>query len=480
MTPHRAFAEGGERRLDLMSCSPLTFRPVEARRVLWTQCVEECDPTGALISGPARAAASREANDPDDAAFLLRRAGVLTKQLPPVLQQPEIISKSWIARLPHWVPWAAAGAAFLLGWLTNELGPDRQISILSFPLLGLIVWNLAVCAASLWAEWKPRRKPAAISAIPRRPTGTDPIASARAEFNTRAAAWEAPHHHARLKWAFHAAAIALALGIVAGMYVRGLAKQYTVTWESTFLAPQQVRTITRIVLGPASLITGIPVPDPPDRNAAPKSAAPWIHLWAASAFLFIVIPRLLLANMARQQAAKAQPDYRAEFESWLAVCRSIASGHTQAADILPVHFEPEPRVRDSLRLILQHLWGTHVSADFHSAISYGAEETAASLTPAPQYLALIFPLSSTPESEVHGTLISAFAAAGPERGRRLMVLDASSFEARFRTLPEYPQRLAARRAAWEKVAAGAFRILLLDDAARRDPAAAARAVLTAT
>jgi hypothetical protein len=228
------------------------------------------------------------------------------------------------------------------------------------------------------------------------------------------------------------------------------------------------------MLGPASGITGIPVPQPPEPGGPPQSAAPWIHLWAASALLFIVIPRLLLANMARLQVARAQPDYDAEFGEWLKVSRSLAINRTQKADVLPVHYEPDSRTRDALRLALQHLWGAHVSADFHPPVAYGSED--GTVTFKPQRLVLLFPLATTPESEVHGTVMSAAAAAAADRSRRLLVLDAAGFESRFKSLPEYPERLAARRKAWEKLAAGAFPVLLLDDAARRDPATAVRSV----
>ena len=457
-----------------MSRSRLSFSLDEARPVLWARCLEEADATGVVVPAEARAAASRMAGELDDAAFLTKRAAILA-ELPGAPKAPEVAAGSWLAKLPAWAPWAVIGGAFLLGWVVNELGPDKSLNLLSFPLLGLIVWNLGVCAVSLWADWKARRQPAAAPAARRRAPGIDAGTAARAEYAARIAAWERPVQQAKMKWTFHAAALALALGIIGGMYMRGLAKEYKATWQSTFLERPQVTTLTNVVLGPASLITGIRVPDPGPKSGDGQPAAPWIHLWAASALLFIGIPRLLLANMARLQAQRARPDCDAEFGPWLAVCRSLASGHSQKADVLPVHYEPEPRVRDALRLVMQHLWGAHVGADFQKPVAYGGEESAA-LSPAPQYLAVVFPLATTPESEVHGTLLRTLAASGPERSRRLMVLDASGFEARFRTLAEYPERLAARRASWEKVAAGAYTVLLLDDAARRDPAAAARSL----
>lgn len=457
-----------------MSRSRLTFRHDDARLVLWARCLEEADATGAIVPGEARATASRMANDSDDAAFLTKRAAILA-ELPGAPKPPDVAAGSWLARLPAWAPGAVMGGAFLLGWFINELGPDKSLNLLAFPLLGLIVWNLIVCAISLWTDWKARRKPSSAPVAARRAPRTEAGAAARTEYAARIAAWEKPRQQAKVKLTLHAAALTLALGIVGGMYVRGLAKQYDATWESTFLDRSGVKTLTSIVLGPASLITGIAVPDPGKKSPHTQPAAPWIHLWAASALLFIGIPRLLLANMARLHARRAEPDYDAEFGSWLAVCRSLALVPAQRAHVLPVHYDPEPRVRDSLRLVLQHLWGAHVSADFHPSIAYDGEESAA-LTTAPKYLVIVVPLSTTPENDVHGALLQTLAAAGTERVRRLLALDASGFEARFRTLPEYSQRLATRLAAWEKVAAGAFPVLLLDDAARRDPAAAARSV----
>src|SRR5688500_12919962 len=134
-----------------MSRSRLPFSPDEARQVLWVRCVEDADGTRALINADVRAEASREANDPDDAVFLLRRAAILTPQLSSALKEPDVPATSWLARLPHWAPWSVVATAFVLGWLTNELGPDQQINLLSFPLLGLIVWNLTVCGLSVWA-----------------------------------------------------------------------------------------------------------------------------------------------------------------------------------------------------------------------------------------------------------------------------------------------------------------------------------------
>jgi hypothetical protein len=448
----------------------------EARQLLWLRCLEEADATGQFVPVADRAIAGREAGAGGEEGYLVRRAAALFPRLPAELQVPAVYSGEKWKRLPSRMPWALPLGAFILGWATNHLGPDHVISILSFPLLGLIVWNLAVCSWSLVHDFKSRRQQPAPAPALRRAPGVDALTAAKTEFAARSRAWEKPALQWRITLLFHLAAIALTLGVVGGLYARGLVKKYTVAWESTFLSEDHVRTLTRIVLGPASLLTGIPVPEPKLQN----SAAPWIHLWAASAVIFIVIPRFILLNMARRSAVRAAPDYRKEFAAWAAACRSMAEGRTGQATILPVHYEPEPRVRDALRAAVQHRWGTGTGADFLPPVAYGSEETVTvsdrtgALSDRTGALVVVLPLSATPESEVHGALLRQIAASFTAQGRGLIVLDASGFESRFRTLAEFPERLAARLAAWQKTAAGTFPVLLLDDAARRDPAAAVR------
>ena len=69
------------------------------------------------------------------------------------------------------------------------------------------------------------------------------------------------------------------------------------------------------VLGPASALTGIPIADVPRLEAmrlgaggAGENAAPWIHLYAATIALVVLVPRLLLGtgHLARRAPARAR------------------------------------------------------------------------------------------------------------------------------------------------------------------------------
>jgi hypothetical protein len=243
-----------------------------------------------------------------------------------------------------------------------------------------------------------------------------------------------------------------------------------------------VSKLTRIALGPASILTGVPVPSvPPQGGLSP--AAPWIHLWAATAGLFIFLPRLLLMSVAVKQGRQGRADWAAAFEEYAAGARRLAEGQPLVARVLPVQCGPDSPLRDGLRAVLQHLWGGQVMIDFLPAVPYGGEdECLAAMTEAPTHLVLLLPLAVTPEEEVHGALqrglekLMARAAVPPFA---LTVLDAATFEGRLAGLPEAGRRMAERRAAWEKVFGPAWPLLVLDSAARRDPAAAAASVAAA-
>jgi hypothetical protein len=136
-----------------------------------------------------------------------------------------------------------------------------------------------------------------------------------------------------LRRLFHAAAAALAVGAVAGMFVRGVFFDYAMVWRSTFIRdPASVALALRLVLGPAAFVLGWPQPSRDDAarmmDAAGVPAAQWIGLWAMTALLFVVIPRTLLAAAAtlrsrRRQRAVALSLDDAYFEALLAGVRKI-------------------------------------------------------------------------------------------------------------------------------------------------------------
>ncbi len=217
------------------------------------------------------------------------------------------------------------------------LGPHREIGVLQVPLLALIVWNLCVYAAFLlWGLFarRPSGGPKLHAPLPRygHPDHGPWLASRLVDgvvsrFASRsrkrdaqgailvstavtryAADWRrasAPLLGSRLRLWLHLGSLALVLGVVVGMYVRGIGFRYEATWESTFLDASDLHRLLRFVLGPASALLHIPVPALEGRYASSAGpAAPWIHLYAGTALLYVGVPRLLFAAFEARRARR--------------------------------------------------------------------------------------------------------------------------------------------------------------------------------
>jgi hypothetical protein len=113
----------------------------------------------------------------------------------------------------------------------------------------------------------------------------------------------------------HLGAIGLALGAIAGMYVRGLFFAYDVVWRSTFLHdPGMIARLCNVLLAPGALVLGRALPGPADAtvllSGAGSPAGPWIHLYAATVVVVVVLPRAVLALASALGFRRALHDVR--------------------------------------------------------------------------------------------------------------------------------------------------------------------------
>lgn len=284
----------------------------QARQVLWV-LMREGTPADAAVPWTAddRAWATREAlaavgeqATPD--AFAATRAQLALGRLLPrdPAGQRFLARRFWC---PAWVLMAMA-AGLLAGLLVDQLGPPQRVNLLAPAVWAVVAWNLVVYALLAWPT---RSRPGADAAGG--PAGWLqawlPWGS-QAEGATQA--WlrhAAPLSAQRALLLMHSAAAALALGLMASLYLRGLVLDYRAGWQSTFLAPGMVQALLGALLAPASAVTGVPVADVAPLRLLPgaeasASAAPWIHLYAATLGLFVVLPRLLLAAWAARRARR--------------------------------------------------------------------------------------------------------------------------------------------------------------------------------
>ena len=396
--------------------------------------------------------------------------------------------------------WRAGGLLLLLtaglGLGGESLGAARLINLLAPPLLALLAWNLAVYAvllgAALWPTRAAAGTPAAGLARPLsgwllrqwvaaharwgRPSGpaadprNTPSAAARQALACFGRDWLAlslPLQTSRLAAWLHAAAAMLALGAVASLYARGLVFDYRAGWDSTFLDAQAVRQLLGVVLGPAAALTGQALPDGPAlaglrlASGGGEGAARWIHLWALTLLLAIVLPRALLAAWAGGRARRLAADLPlpAGHDDLQRLLRS-ASGQSLAVTVLPYSYALDAQRQAALAAVLDAHLGPGVRPQVQPSLPLGAEDDLARWlpgvafatgTPAGQVVAL-FALTATPERETHGAFVQALAAHLPKPATLRVMVDESGFRARFGAAGAAPagfeQRLAQRRAAW--------------------------------
>lgn len=478
------------RALAASHTSPSTGVPPEtwlsesdAQAVLFVRAVEEADPEGELLDPSERTRATERARDAEGfQAFVVQRARDLVEVSD--RHAPGLARLRRASRLRLAAAWIVV-PALAIGLATNLVGSEKRINVLANPLAGLFLWNLAIYVLILLGFLRRRARLDRSVARPASASGVE-LASrlltwpARASSRLRAsgdgrkkrvaravvgylAGWNRcamPLLGARLEHALHLGATALVVGALGGMYARGLLLEYRATWESTFLGPAQVHAWLGLLLGPASTLTGIELPglDAIERLRAPESgnAASWIHLYAVTTVLLVVVPRALLAVVAsahtRRVARSLRVDTRALYYRRL---HARARGADVRAIVVPYSYTPTaPRI-DRLKAILHDVLGARASISVGRVLEYG-DELAAPGEPAgedehPIGRILLFNLGQTPESEVHGRLLEDLVSASRAGGSCLVLVDAAAWRERAGDTTSFDKRIAERRRTWDRV-----------------------------
>ncbi len=479
-----------------------------ARRVLLVQAFET-GPASQLDMSPQwtpedRAWATRLAREttPAGAAperFLSERASHALQRLAPrdAGVARALASRGWGAGWgagwrSGWL-WAALLTGLLAGVAVDAIGSGQRINLLAPPVWGVIVWNGLVYLSLLAAVFVPL--PAGARAwLVRRLAGPVTPGTPMARFHAHWLRTAAPLLGARVALLCHAAAAALALGLIGGLYVRGLVLDYRAGWQSTFLDATQVRAALAVLLSPAVAFTGIAVPDAATLQAlrvAPEalplvastaaganisantSAAPWIHLYAAMLTLFVVLPRTLLAAWCAARAwqgARRLPLPAGD----LYLQRLLRDQQAQAArvQVLPHGAAPSAHVLACLQAVLAPALGAGVQVTAAAPTAYGDEDAAAALAapPATTLRLALVDLAATPEDDTHGAFVRALRRA-PSAVPLIVLADETAFRTRYAHIPA---RLAERRAAWRLWAQALGVGLVCVDLAQPDSAAAER------
>lgn len=443
----------------------------------------------------SRAAAEVEGESAPTERYVARRAMLALERLS---SRDRSVRRAWrTVEWRPWIGWALPLAALAGGLLTDAIGPSQRVNVLAPPLLALIAWNLFVYAGiavrSVARVFGVKPRPGRIASLlvrtARRVSSSRAASaaesSALARFATDWARASARLNASRVARVLHVSAIAFALGALAGMYVRGLALEYRAGWESTFLGAGTLEAILSTVLGPASAISGIALPDVARLEAmrfpgsSGEHAAPWIHLYALTVALVVVIPRALLALFSRTIERKLERGFPLRMDdAYFAALAREHSGEAAVVTVVSSNHTMSPQATLTLRAMLDAVLGTSVRLSVEAPIAYGEEETVtskiASMTP-PTLVVATMSSSATPESETHGVFLDRLAAALPAGTRLLPLIDESAFLARFGGDDVTARRRRdERRLAWRKLLTARELQPLFIDLEHADPLASAR------
>lgn len=450
-----------------------------AREVILVRAIETGDRKMEILSEDDRRHASRAARElaewqashagsearPDD--FLAQRAGQILKRLAErfptfatVLQWPRGLGLLWTC-LP--------ALALLAGFVMHRITDPHRVDLLSAPLLLIIGWNLLVYAAMLVWPWLPSARAGSLHANFARGLGRArlprqlPYALAGA-LRAFIAEWMQLNGRltsARVGRTMHLGAALFALGAVLSLYAQGYFSQYVAGWESTFLDAAQVHALLSILFRPAMLVfqlQGFSIADIEalrfDQPASLMGGARWVHLYAATLVLLVILPRALLAGLAHFRARKLARNFPLDLnQPYFQKLLKSLGGAPGTLRVLPYSFAVDEARDKGLHTLAGLLLGERARLMLRPAIAYGAEPQDALRDFSPNegdatLTAVLFNLAATPENENHGVVLDYLVRASA-RGIAVLV-DESGYLERVGAQGGGQARMAERKALWQQ------------------------------
>ena len=413
-------------------------------------------------SGQAAAEALGEGASAD--VFVARRARFAIERMR--TRDPGFVRVVDGLRWRGWVGAVLMVASFAAGGLIDRIGSGQSINLLAPPVLGLLAWNLLVYLLLLAGALRPvrrhqagplRRAIAGFFVAGGRRLRHRHVALPAAVLPRLLGEWAQlamPLYAARVARLLHWAAALFAAGIIAGLYLRGIAFEYRAGWESTFLGAEAAHRLLTVVLAPGVWLTGAALPNVDGLAAirsgafpATENAAPWLHLLAATMLMVIILPRTVLAVASglieRHRSTRLlthldDPYFQRLLHAYHAkpVCLTV----------IPYSYHPAPAAMDGLQRLLARVFSGKAEVQCTQAVRYGEEELLAAATrPDGRGPCIaLFSLVATPERETQGAFVRAVCAL-ENSGPVLALVDEAPWRARFD--PD-PQRLEQRRSAW--------------------------------
>ena len=466
-----------------------------AREVLLLQAFESTVPASPSWGDEDRAWATRLALEGGGAqlgaeAFVALRAHHAMQRLLP--REPGLAT--WMkrhagrARWGLWTLWVAV-AGFGIGLIAHSIDPSQRINLLAPPVWAAVLWNLIVyglllASTVMSATRRSPRQPGILLRLAERvmragrglpgssirsgtsATAADGSAAALRTFASQWARLDAPVSVTRAAVLLHAGAAALGLGLMAGLYARGLVLDYRAAWESTFLSAGAVHAILSVLLAPASMLSGVALPDSAGFEALRAShgsstvgapAAPWIHLYAWTLLLAVVLPRGVLAAVTWLRAHWLVRHVDLPLtDAYFQRLRLQQCGDTAHVQVLPYAQAPSAQAVLGLRTLLTGVLGDALQSTVEPTMPFGAEDDAdawPALQVSTTLVLALFDLTATPEPQNQGRFMEQLVARAPTGASTILLVDEAAFRRRFGSKSDSDSaRLKQRRDAWQSTA----------------------------
>ncbi len=433
----------------------------------------------------ARAELAREGGEADELGFLIRRSRILRRRF----EESQERLAAWRAAATWKGPptWVVLVISFVIGLGVDRLGPSGNINLLSFPILGLLLWNVGIYLFMVLAPLLARGTAQGAEGQKSRRGTSGPVASALLWLASplrfwRAAASRADHgdlavnaqrylrdwlrvgaplHLLRAKVSMHLAAFGVMAGAVGGMYLRGLVLQYEATWGSTFLSAEAVHGLLHFLFAPVEGFLGEDLPDVAtiDSLREPHGSGPaalWIHAWALTALWLVMIPRLALGFITQVRAASLARGVELDLDSDAYFLRLLAADRGQGtkANVQAYSYQPNARASEGLTTLLLDLFGGRTRVERLQPKEYGDLPIVPAAAGQDLCQVVLFSLSQSAEIEVHGKFLRETLRLLRECGGRaslLVVLDEGPFMDRLGNDEEGRARLSERQRSWKRV-----------------------------
>ncbi len=353
-------------------------------------------------------------------------------------------AKSIYDKKSHPALMAAFPICFLLGLTSNYLGSSSEVNLLLNPLTALLAWNFCVYLLILmpvrlgFGNLFGSFFQGALNWFREKRAGHGlPGSDAEVLNKTRLKFWKLWFQTAsevvtrKSAVLFHGFALALTAGVVAGLYLRGLALEYQFVWQSTFIKnPETANTLLKTLFFPITLIRG----DLPALTG--PNGADWIHVFALIAGAYIGLPRLLLAafSLVKSNKAAAQLSIDLNDPYYLNLLAPLKGGKTTVG-LYAYSYTLSDKVLAVLTALFKTYWGRELKLDAVRSIPWG-EETLAGVLDSEDVRIVCFNGAQTPEEEIHGVFSENLAHA--QKAQVLLSVDISRLqldeEARKKTL----------------------------------------------